>query len=372
MTHKPNLLIVSDNSDVKNTLEGILQDFSVICVESGMASIQVAKETAIDLVLLSISLPDMDGYSVSKKIIETVDNPNIPILYLANSNLNDEIRKDIQYCDVKYLTEPYASNLLLEQIGLSLAESQDEHKHQQELNQVTDALLSLQNDNARLHDICVYLRKSYFVTEVKEHCQQLLDVTSTYGIHACVYVHSDKNRFFLDSDSRMASPLNHDILELASGGRRIMQFGRDRAIFNWETASLLVDKLGSDVDILAMLMDGFEAGLKAIEGIDEFHKALDTFRKQNNQLSLNVRNVVQHLTDSLNNELSRSGAVNMLTVEQEDALIKITDDHLEQVDQLFDSSVRLDQTLETIVTEMRSNGPDNDMSDNDDDQIDFF
>ena len=70
MPYIPNVLIVDDEQVVCDYLKQLLskilfkKDYKVITAVSGLEAIKNIDQTAFDLVLLDLSLPDMEGYQV--------------------------------------------------------------------------------------------------------------------------------------------------------------------------------------------------------------------------------------------------------------------------------------------------------------------
>ena len=102
--------------------------------------------------------------------------------------------------------------------------------------------------------------------------------------------------------------MTNAILEqVRAQGGRIMQFGKDTAVFNWEYASLMVNHLQDDVDNLAMLMDGFEMGLKAIEASNQFDVLLSNYREIKYQEGVEVAKAFDDVVDEIQDEMGRIG-----------------------------------------------------------------
>ena len=85
------VLVVEDNVSNQRLLETIVErnGWKVITAETGMAAYSKYIEQNPDIILLDISIPDMDGYEVTKKIREYELNrgqlscPKIPIIAVS-------------------------------------------------------------------------------------------------------------------------------------------------------------------------------------------------------------------------------------------------------------------------------------------------
>jgi CheY-like chemotaxis protein len=64
MTNKHRILIVDDDPDLRDALTEQLslhEDFEALAVENGSKGVQAAKAGQIDLVIMDVGLPDIDG-----------------------------------------------------------------------------------------------------------------------------------------------------------------------------------------------------------------------------------------------------------------------------------------------------------------------
>src|SRR5919204_3084437 len=68
------ILVVDDNVDAADALSELLRDYGhdVITAHTGRVAVDQAKLHRPDLVLLDISLPEMDGYEVARKLRDEV------------------------------------------------------------------------------------------------------------------------------------------------------------------------------------------------------------------------------------------------------------------------------------------------------------
>jgi len=68
MEIKPTLLIVDDEPGARESLEVILEDdYKVLSVGSGQEALETFQKVPIDLILLDVNMPEMDGLTVLRK-----------------------------------------------------------------------------------------------------------------------------------------------------------------------------------------------------------------------------------------------------------------------------------------------------------------
>ncbi|ARC86296.1 hypothetical protein U732_157 [Clostridium argentinense CDC 2741] len=118
------ILIVEDDSTIRNLILLTLQmeNYNAIAAEDGEVAISKLEEEDIDLILLDIMLPKIDGYGVLQKI----QNKNIPVIFLtAKSSIQDKVM-GLKLGADDYITKPFEPLELLARIEALLRRSRVE------------------------------------------------------------------------------------------------------------------------------------------------------------------------------------------------------------------------------------------------------
>ena len=103
-------ILVVDDDDSINELIKInleLSGYDVISAFDGLQGFTLAKQELPDLIVLDVMMPDVDGYTVAKRVRENASTAEIPILMLtAMGQLEDKVKGfDIGVDD--YLVKPF-------------------------------------------------------------------------------------------------------------------------------------------------------------------------------------------------------------------------------------------------------------------------
>ncbi len=105
-----NILYIEDNPDnmllVKRVL--VASGYNVLEAENGARGLSVAENQDVDLVLLDINLPDLDGYEVARRLRSNVKKAlaHIPIIAITANALKGDAEKALEAgCDV-YMSKP--------------------------------------------------------------------------------------------------------------------------------------------------------------------------------------------------------------------------------------------------------------------------
>src|SRR4030043_1371182 len=116
MEIKPTLLIVDDEVGARQSLEVILEDdFHVLTAESGQEALKIVQKDPVDLVLLDIHMPEMDGLEVLRKIREK--DEEIDIIIVSALNLARKAVDAMKLGAYDYITKPYEPEDILSTVS---------------------------------------------------------------------------------------------------------------------------------------------------------------------------------------------------------------------------------------------------------------
>jgi len=106
MEIKPTILVVDDELGARQSLELILEDdYRVLSVKSGQEAIEVFQKESVDLILLDVNMPDMDGLEVLRKIKE--QDEEMDVIMVSALNLARKAVDAIKLGAYDYITKPY-------------------------------------------------------------------------------------------------------------------------------------------------------------------------------------------------------------------------------------------------------------------------
>lgn len=86
------ILMVDDEVAIRDLLKEKLEEskYAVITASSGEEALAICKDSRVDLVLLDIAMPQMDGYQTCEKLREDHTTKDIPVLFLTGKELAPE------------------------------------------------------------------------------------------------------------------------------------------------------------------------------------------------------------------------------------------------------------------------------------------
>lgn len=109
------ILIIDDEEDFCSLVKAGLEtrsDFEVIMATNGKDGLDLAKMMKPDLILLDITMPEVDGLQVLEKLKKNKATVSIPVIMLTAREGAEYKQKAAQLFDEAYLTKPVEFSLL--------------------------------------------------------------------------------------------------------------------------------------------------------------------------------------------------------------------------------------------------------------------
>ena len=100
------ILVVDDDKNTRRLMQAVLQaeGYAVTTAENGVDALSAMEHESIDLVVLDIMMPQMDGYEFTKTL-RAADN-NLPILMVSAKQLPADRRQGFLVGTDDYMTKP--------------------------------------------------------------------------------------------------------------------------------------------------------------------------------------------------------------------------------------------------------------------------
>lgn len=115
------LLIVDDQKEnVQILANALADDYSIRFALNGRSALSIARQEDIDLILLDIMMPEMDGYQVCRELKRHSDTREIPVIFVtAMSEISDEA-EGFAAGAVDYLTKPIRTAIVKVRVSVHL------------------------------------------------------------------------------------------------------------------------------------------------------------------------------------------------------------------------------------------------------------
>ena len=124
-----NILVVDDDKNTRLFLRAVLEaaGYTVSVAENGIDALSVMDREHVDLVVLDIMMPKMDGYEFAR-VLRAADN-NLPILMVSAKQLPADKHKGFEAGTDDYITKPIDDEEMLLRIKALLRRAKIATEH---------------------------------------------------------------------------------------------------------------------------------------------------------------------------------------------------------------------------------------------------
>lgn len=119
-----NILVVDDEEDVAEIVSHFLSEegYTVQVAHDGEDALEKATSD-VDLILLDIMLPGLDGYEVCERLRSRAETETIPIIFLSAKTEEEDQVKGLMLGGDDYLTKPVSPQVILAHVRAVLRRS---------------------------------------------------------------------------------------------------------------------------------------------------------------------------------------------------------------------------------------------------------
>lgn len=173
------LLAVDDNERNLFTLRSLLaQHMQVQILEatSGQQAIEIARsEPSIDLIVLDVQMPEMDGFQTAQLLKINRKTRDVPIIFLTAAFKTSEFqKKGYAVGAVDYLLKPIDDNQLINKISTYFRLIEKERQLNQELElKVAERTQELNHAKRHLEQILAHMGEALLILSAEGEVQQL-------------------------------------------------------------------------------------------------------------------------------------------------------------------------------------------------------
>ena len=176
----PIVLVIDDEPVVRDTLDALLcMDYQLYFTENGVEGLAMAMQTQPDVILLDVMMPLMDGFEVCRRIRNTPDLAQIPIIMITALDNRESRLQGLRAGVDDFLTKPFDSLELLARLQTITRLNRYRHIVQQrnELEKLHNDLLISYHKTIEGWSKALDLRDR----ETEGHTQRVTDTAITFA-----------------------------------------------------------------------------------------------------------------------------------------------------------------------------------------------
>lgn len=227
MSTERNILIVDDDDDLRESLSeqfSLHEEFSSVTAQTAASGIETAKTEHIDLIILDVGLPDMDGREACK--ILRKNGFKSPIIMLTGQDSDSDMILGLESGANDYVTKPFRFSVLLARVRAQL------RQHEQSEDAVfsighytfrpaTKLLVDEKGSKVRLTEKETSILKYLYRAGEKVVTRDVL-LHEVWGYNAGVTTHTLETHIYRLRQKIERDPSNAELLLTEMGGYKLM------------------------------------------------------------------------------------------------------------------------------------------------------
>ena len=211
------ILIVDDNKNNLFTLRTLITEHiesNIIEADSGQGALDVLLQKPVDLIILDVQMPDMDGFETAKLIRSFKKTRHIPIVFLTAAYKSAEFQqKGFAAGAADYLTKPIDAPQLISRINTYLRFIEQDRRHHAELEQKvqerTAELLAMRNKlEERVNERTAELNEINLQLKEEIEIRKKTELAFKKAKEVAEQANLAKSQFLANMSHELRTPLN--------------------------------------------------------------------------------------------------------------------------------------------------------------------
>lgn len=361
-TDKPQILLVDDSQEDALLLLEMLRDlYSVVVATGGKKAVSLCEQGKVSpkVILMDVSMPDMDGYETCQKIKEVMGFEDVEVIFVSAHDTLEEKRRGYEVGGSDYLTKPVNSDELSQKVRLAVERERARQEAAAQSQSAMDTAMTAIMDAGEQGSVIHFLRESFTVNSIEALINSIITTASNFGLSSVVQIRTPWKTITMSSNGE-PPPLEVEMLTTLKSIGRIHQLGK-RLILNFGDISQLIKnlpveneaKVGRLRDHLALVLEGATSRTKALLAVDEMRNLMEETNeslaqihaRQTKQKRSNIK-IMEEMMEEIQAGLFEYG----LTEEQEKVLLAMVEKYSDKIFQAYEEGMLADDGLENIST----------------------
>jgi CheY-like chemotaxis protein len=121
-TNAGTVLVIDDDEAITGLIKAVLtrDRFQVCVANSGTQGIQMARDVKPNLILMDITMPDMDGYEATRQLKADPVLQSIPVIFLTGKSASEDGGRAFATGGLTYMRKPFSNQQLRDLVMLAM------------------------------------------------------------------------------------------------------------------------------------------------------------------------------------------------------------------------------------------------------------
>ena len=93
------------------------EGYKMLFAQSGKKAFDIIKTNNIDLILLDVMMPELNGFEVCKVLKQNENTKNIPIVFLSGKDSSEDIEEAYEVGGIDYIVKPFINIELITKVS---------------------------------------------------------------------------------------------------------------------------------------------------------------------------------------------------------------------------------------------------------------
>ncbi|MDC9520001.1 MULTISPECIES: PleD family two-component system response regulator [unclassified Pseudoalteromonas] len=349
------ILAVDDEPFNLEIIEEILEDldFELQVATSGPECLAMVEGYMPQVILLDVSMPQMNGYEVCKALKANPNTAHIIVMFVSARGTVEERMEGYSVGAEDYIVKPFGHDELkskLKNLNQVLIEKQSLEK---QVEDATSTAFNAMANSSEMGQIVNYIENIGFINNPQDLGKALIDCLQTFDLQSNVeFRHGDTIEHF--ALRGVCSPIVIELFDMLKNKGRLHEFSH-RLLVNYEMISLLIlnmpdhdpDKHGRIRDHVCFIVSVTEQQLRAIMT----KQMLESQQQKLNDVASTVHSKFHGLIGLLNE--NRENNEKVFKQLQEDLEVRIPTMGLDEDQEVFIYK-KVDETIQNSIAREES------------------
>lgn len=349
------ILAVDDEPFNLEIIEEILEDldFELQVATSGPECLAMVEGYMPQVILLDVSMPQMNGYEVCKALKANPNTAHIIVMFVSARGTVEERMEGYSVGAEDYIVKPFGHDELkskLKNLNQVLIEKQSLEK---QVEDATSTAFNAMANSSEMGQIVNYIENIGFINNPQDLGKALIDCLQAFDLQSNVeFRHGDTIEHF--ALSGVCSPIVIELFDMLKNKGRLHEFSH-RILVNYEMISLLIlnmpdhdpDKHGRIRDHVCFIVSVTEQQLRAIMT----KQMLESQQQKLNDVASTVHSKFHGLIGLLNE--NRESNEKVFKQLQEDLEVRIPTMGLDEDQEVFIYK-KVDETIQNSIAREES------------------